>query len=314
MAAAVTAMHQAKAVGNDRREAFVAGLRSCHDGRPFPEVLETWCWQQAHLGCFRQLEQDTASQWVRTKMADVGLLESGNESPPVTRRAGAKTWRDAASARLALLDGLDHPDLDYHELLDAAEKEPPPAEVLAAAWEVLSHASRSGAKQRRLAAFGGLFRLAPLLDASTRLAMRGEFLRFFRSQIVPLADWPGWMLESAVTPDSARGGDGIPWEDDDLSAAMSWWSQIGSETYPRRQKDAARADTGVFSYVANAYLEYEAMSGLRGAHGLDAVVPEKAWVRLPLRAPFEATPWQRARSLHLRRPDLCFPDRALYRP
>lgn len=47
---------------------------------------------------------------------------------------------------------------------------------------------------------------------------------------------------------------------------------------------------------------------------LDVPVPARFRRESPPAPPYIATPWQRARELHLRRPDLEFPDRAIYQP
>jgi hypothetical protein len=273
--------------------------------------------------------------WLRTKLVQRGLRESDDAVQKMLAEAAARRhdglpglpgfnpddaadcariWQSAESAKAAVLGLLELRDGDLRQLLDAAQRQPPSVEVQSAVWLMLTESSRWGPVLRRTKAFGALFRLAPLASAAERKALRRDFLRFFRWHVLVLSKWPGWLLESADPTRSARGGAGIPWDDDELSAALSWSSEIGCETNPYRQLDSARASKGMFSYVSQAYLEWEAMSGLRGCYDIHEIVPRRGWVRQPLLAPFEPTPWQRARALHLRQPDLSFPAQMWYRP
>lgn len=129
--------------------------------------------------------------------------------------------------------------------------------------------------------------------------------------------WPTWAMEPIETKRSVRGGEAIPWEDDALSAALSWSSEVRREGYRYPGPGVAERSAGVFSYLAQAFVSDEE-AGIAPMflddYGIDKPIPLPCWARRPLELPVEPTPWQRARALHLRRPDLSWPDHAWYRP
>lgn len=288
---------------------IIEGLRTCRGGKPFPAKLEQSLLSRMPGRKQIQVSGFDGLAWIQQLLEERMPSRFPKDPPPEVA-----AWSKPGAVREALAAAFTRQQSLIRELMDKAEKHPPHKAVLAAAWDDLTVWSRQGPLPSRIAAYGGLFRLAPQMPAAGRSAMRESFLRFFRRHLVAHQDWPGWMLESATTPESARGGLGIPWEDDALSAALSWWSEIGEETYPMRQRDAAASATGAFSYIAQAYMDFEGFSGRRGAPGIDQVIRAREWPRSPSPVPFPPTPWQRARALHEARPELHFPDRALPRP
>jgi len=92
------------------------------------------------------------------------------------------------------------------------------------------------------------------------------------------------------------GGIGIPWEEDELSARFSWLSHIDRLTHLFPYESNKSHANSAFRYLA---------LGVFPMSEIDLRQPTYDRVKMsPLSAPFEASPWQKARELHLRRPDL----------
>ena len=183
---------------------------------------------------------------------------------------------------------------------------------------MLRQRSNSGEQGARLEAFGAMFRISPLMSREQRIEMRKEFLRYFASTPISQGEWPVNPMREIITGHSFGTDEGIPWEDDGLSAALSWSSKIKAETKFTYGYGESVTRSGVFSYITQAFAPFH-----RYPDWLSTVPPLptireptvlRKWRRDPLRLPLEATPWQNARALHLRRPDLKWPDRAWYRP
>jgi len=90
---------------------------------------------------------------------------------------------------------------------------------------------------------------------------------------------------------------GIPWEEDKLSAKLFWSSNFGRliSLYP--DEPTHLHASSAFRYIAlGVFPRFERINPVNSRfERLD--MP-------PLSAPLEPTPWQKARELHLRRPDL----------
>lgn len=215
------------------------------------------------------------------------------------------------------LVGRDYGDR-LQGLLSSAAKSLPAGDVVAAMWQELLKLAETSEPDQKPRIYGALFHLAPLVSASERLAMRREFLEYFRKTPLPIDRWPDKAMHDIRQARYFRPkGEGIPWEDDALSAALSWSSDVGRQIDFTPEYGAAEKFTGVFSYLAQAMVSYadEGLGGIWLNHNpVHEPLPRTVWKRQPLHLPFEPTPWQQARDLHLRRPDLRFPDRAWVRP
>jgi hypothetical protein len=221
-------------------------------------------------------------------------------SPELARAAAARrsSWRKADELR---------------DLLDSCEENPPPPKVIDAMWAAFSEKARNGDPRDRAPAFAALFRLAPQVGSERRLAMRRKFLSFFRYGMTRQCHWPPSAMQAPGMVRSLWPGEGIPWEDDALSACLSWSSDAKWECSPFAGCEAAATAKGAFSYVSQAYVGAWS-AGLAGFEPVCSFLPIRSrWVRNPLRLPLPPSPWQRARALHLRRPDLSWPKRAIYR-
>ena len=205
-------------------------------------------------------------------------------------------------------------------LLSSAVNAPAADEVVLAMWQALQQCSDTAEARNKPEVFGALFHLAPRVSAEERLAMRRDFLEYFRNTPLPINQWPNEAMSyTRKAPYRQRVGlgEGIPWEHDPLSAALSWSSDVGTQTDLTPEYGVAETSTGVFSYLAQAMVSFydEGLAGMwLLQYPLNQPVPITAWKRQPLQPPFEPTPWQQARELHLRRPDLHFPDHAWPRP
>jgi hypothetical protein len=115
----------------------------------------------------------------------------------------------------------------------------------------------------------------------------------------------------------SRWSEQVPWADDTLAAEFAWTSQIKREATARAHTIARPAHGPVFVYLAAnldftlPQWDYQSVVMLP-----EAASPVRSCRRQggPPALPLEPTPWQRARDLHQRRPDLAFPDRADLRP
>ncbi len=210
---------------------------------------------------------------------------------------------------------------DSHEdaldsFLENLEWSPVGVETLRDIWDwLLGQAQHHPDPKIRLRCYAALFRLSPQVSAEKGRAMREQFRRFFASANVPTFEWPTGVLGAAYDGRTGR-GEGIPWADDQLAAEWAWISAIKLEA-DIMPDSGARKRTGVFSYLAQA-VSYAMDEGLAGMcihrPAMGEPLPISLWNRAPLMQPFEPTPWQRARQLHLSQPELRFPDRLQYRP
>lgn len=185
-------------------------------------------------------------------------------------------------------------------LLFSVEKSPPNAVVVRAIWDVLRQKSQSAGIEHKTKIFGVLFRMSHLLPRDERLAMRRDFLAVVHAKGISALDFTdddSW----GVPWDPLLylgGGMGIPWEDDELSAALSLSSNLGrlSHFYPAELTDMH----------SNATFRFLAL-GVLPRYKINPRSGHAEFIKMrPLTAPFEPTPWQSARGLHQRRPDLDF--------
>jgi hypothetical protein len=185
-----------------------------------------------------------------------------------------------------------------NDLVFWVERSPPEQEVVRTIWDVLRHQSRSAGTTQKPKIFGTLFRLAHLLPSEERLAMRRDYLTAIKNQefgILAFTGDDGWGIPMDPLA-YAGGGMGIPWEDDELSAGFSWSSNFQRLIFRTPEAPPNWQPNDAFHFLtlgADPRLFYN--QGRMEPPSITAPPPS---------APFEATPWQRARALHLRRPDL----------
>jgi len=230
-------------------------------------------------------------------------------------------WSDVLKspleARQTLVDLMPGSKNDnrLQSLLSSAAKLPPACDVVQAMWQELRERAKVATEPAlRPKIYSALFHLAPLLPAKERLAMRSDFLEYFRKTPLPTNAWPDNVMDDiGVYHMFYQYGERIPWENDSLSAALSWSSDICTQTSMFPENGIETKSTGVFSYLTQAMVSYD-IDGFSNTWPTNKPIPGRVWKRLPLQPPFEATPWQQARDLHLRRPDLRFPDHAWARP
>lgn len=204
----------------------------------------------------------------------------------------------AAQETVRLIEQINYVSLTG--LLFSVEKSPPDAAAVRAIWDVLRQRSQSASIEHKTVIFGVLFRMSRLLPRHERLAMRRDFLAVVHAKEISALDFTdddSWGVPWDPLLYSG-GGMGIPWEDDELSAALSLSSNLGRLThfYPTELTDMHSNST--FRFLALGVLPRYKINPRSGR-------AEFIEMR-PLTAPFEPTPWQRARELHLRCPDLDF--------
>jgi hypothetical protein len=226
---------------------------------------------------------------------------------------------------------LEHPEvLDTHVsrgLMEYLERNPPSAEIRAAILHHFDSQLSSGIRSQRLAAYRVLLKLSHWMGPEKRTAFRSRLHGLFNRDRPTLKEWADTMMlpmdpksdypkYDAISDVECR-SEWVKWEDDELSAQLSWSSQIHQELAMLPHEWRLSPDRGVFMYL-NTYLDACFTNGFTGSWfqpaGLDVALSGRYRRGLPPDVPFEATPWQRARELHLRKPGLDFPDRALFRP
>ena len=205
------------------------------------------------------------------------------------------------------------------ELLDSLilcmERSTADEEVIDAVWAALMARTYEGENKRQ--AYGALFRISHLVGENKREAMRGEYMRS------PPDEWPAnkrslWgqyytsvhydmtiskatlLMEMGFDDNPLAypgGGIGIPWESDALSARDSWKTTLGRQLHPDPKVKISAHESSVFAYLSQGFDLERRDDGMWNCAA-----------RITLSAtPFPPTPWQKARDLHRKRPDLVFP-------
>lgn len=227
-------------------------------------------------------------------------------------------YADSESACRRLKHCIEHRDDRFiRQLLSTCERLPPKPEVFSSMWDQLMEMTGPDHAMRdRLRAYAAMIRLAPQASEQRRRAMREDFRRFFDRTRPSTMQWPRTELGDAYDYRPRGIGEGISWDDDPLAAEWAWSSEIKLEAEIDPDWGMAVKGTGVFSYLAQAcsYAEDDGPGGMFIRRpSVDEPVSAYLWRRAPLTRSFEMTPWQRARQLHLRRPDLRFVDPIPYR-
>jgi hypothetical protein len=234
------------------------------------------------------------------------------------------TTPDATRAVLEKLNQSN--DYNLHGLVRYLLHHPPALEIREAITGCFESRFASGNRWERMTAARVLLRLSHWRDGPARVDFRARVLRFFHevkpslsewahTMMIPMSPATGYPMAYAILEDQCR-SEWVPWEDDALSAHYSWSSQIHHELALLPNDWGLMPADGLFMYL-NTHLNVCDACPWTGAacepRSLDvAVAMRQRRAAPPL--PFAATPWQRARELHLRRPNLEFPERAVYRP
>ena len=209
--------------------------------------------------------------------------------------------RDPQTAVNEVLESLGHESgsLLLGCLIAFVEKSAPDTVVVRSIWDSLRQRSQIAPIKHKTEIFGALFRLSHLIPLDERLAMRRDVLTFRAIGLWPFSDNDGmghfsggvWSPSALLFP---GGGLGIPWEDDELSALYSWRTDFRRQVHRETYLPSVWRPNDGFHFLAR---------GSFPQHGYSPWEPSPIAMQPPT-APFEATPWQRARELHLRRPDL----------
>jgi hypothetical protein len=216
-------------------------------------------------------------------------------------------WLDEP-ASLRMLLALPDDERYYGQIKGLAAyllANPPPRAVTG---EFLSHLRKRVAdadRTTRIEAYRCLFMMTPFMSSPERGKFREDFYRFI------MRDRP--TAEELECP--------VPWHEDELSAEFGWHSQISAETsiVPSRSTEENHRirEMQVFRYLIYAcdVFREDIWFGRQSLpYPIDVPVPKRAWLGEPPDPAVALTPWQSARQLSLRRPDLRFPDRLPYRP
>lgn len=218
-----------------------------------------------------------------------------------------------------LLAGIDLTEPRYyHALIEYLKNHPPPQEVRKIILKYLERQVESPDRDVKLTAFHWLMFFSDWFDEEDRTVFRKRFHQFFETERPSLDAWSLRYIDhyrSDLGRILMHRGEQVAWEEDALSAAYSWSSEIHDDLaiFPWSDYQASSIFRHLFAssclFTPPGWGEAELVPVL-----MDDIAPNRAF-HDPFPSPLiEVTPWQRARSLHLRRPDLKFPDRPIFRP
>jgi hypothetical protein len=204
-------------------------------------------------------------------------------------------------------------------------RNPPDPEVRNVILDHYREMAESDSPDQRRKAWHVLMKTGEWMNPDEWSETRKRFVAFFMNDRPSLSEWshtlmlnrdplPGMRLMHIIFEDAHR-GEWVAWEEDALSARLSWSSQIHHECSLLEHDWKIKPDGGLFAHLLNAS---DACSNTWGTHvspqSIDDFHPSHRWRHAPPQIPFPPTAWQRARELHLKRPDLHFPDRPTFRP
>ena len=221
----------------------------------------------------------------------------------------------------------DRNDSPLTPVVEFLARHPPEPEIRRTIWEHFDRWFTSGERWQKVTAARAMIKLMGWLEPEGRAVFRQRLDRFFVEIRPSLSEWSHTMMltmnpehnfprEYAISEDQCR-SEWIPWEEDALSARLSWSSQIHHELHMLPHDWKIYPDDGLFRYLHSHIDACWASPWLGLAFDPAAPgepVPARARRGVPPELPFARTPWQRARELHLKRPDLEFPDRVMFRP
>lgn len=267
------------------------------------------------IAAFLGVEEGAA---IYNRVAVLVSMDTLRKLPP-----GREVWEPLSWDLVGVKELLEHPEFlklaGDSAFLDYLERHPSNANARDLLMNHLSRLTNSQDRIARIHAFKILLGLSGWLGDEERLEFRKRFHLFFRQDRPGLEEWVNLLNRNDQHPwwIQARNhrGEGVPWEDDALSAALSWSSQIHHElaSLPSNSDD----EIGLFRHlcVSGAYFELSEWDTPEFYQiGIDVIAPTSVFSDPVPSPPFAATAWQRARDLHLRRPDLKFPARPIFRP
>jgi hypothetical protein len=224
---------------------------------------------------------------------------------------GFPEWYDDVRLVKAAFESWNREDWSgVARLVAHLERDAPNEEVLAFVRSYFRSLAENGPEKWR--AYRMLLRIEEHLDGAMRNETRRRFHEEFR--------WPGASVTAfhlGYDEVALRNRAGlIAWQDDALSSEQGWASHVCGELSFEQVYNSvspkAIKPTLIFQYLQHAR-EAAYWSWGVSYYYLDSIVPKSAWLADPPELPFQATPWQQARELYLRRPDLHFPDSAKFR-
>jgi len=207
---------------------------------------------------------------------------------------------------------------DYHRLIGHLKNHPPQPEIRRMIVQfLLRHADLPDQQVRRVA-FHWLLVFSDWFAEDERAEFRKRFHHFFHVERPSLATWAEHCIHPYSTYWGAaeiHRGEQIPWRDDALSAAYSWSSEIHHELAIFPWEEYSNPSIFRHLHASASWLSPPGWGGakLRPAP-LDSIASDRVFHDPFPSPPYQATAWQLAREMHLRRPDLKFPDRPIFRP
>lgn len=228
----------------------------------------------------------------------------------------------AAMAEKTLSRFNDRNDFPLIPLVEYLARHPPTPDVRQTIWKHFHRWLASGERWQKVTACRVMLILMGWLEPEERAGFRQLVDQFFVDVRPSLGEWSHTMMLTmnpendfprfyAISSDECR-SEWIPWADDALSARLSWSSQIHHELNMLYHAYKLSPNDGLFMYLTN----HIDACGSKPCYvaKLCEPVPARARRGAPPDLPFARTPWQRARELYLKRPDLEFPDRVMFRP
>jgi hypothetical protein len=235
-------------------------------------------------------------------------------------------WVQSSPENLERLLDLETEQLPRRALMNRLESGRVDPEVMSVTLEHLERATRSVDRTVAFEAHACLLRLAPHLDTAAGRSIRERFMQDIRDRPPSIAEWPnafshgfdpyGLFYWNSMIP-RALLSEGVPWADDELAAQFAWSSAIKLQTMRAEtwKPPAPAENAAVFAVLAGAMVvDTDSWDQTIWFPEPDQAVDFRRWRFLPPEVPLDPTPWQLARQLHQRRPDLHFPDRAMLRP
>jgi hypothetical protein len=202
---------------------------------------------------------------------------------------------------------------------------PPDDEIRRIILDHYREMTRAEGQDQRITAWHVLMKTSAWQNPQERDELRRRFREFFMRERPSLNDWSHTlMLDQNPAPhvtliyplgEDGNRGEWVDWEPDALSARLSWSSQIHHECALLPHDWGVRPNDGLFAHLVNASDVCDSTFGIHvNPVPLDGFHASRLWRHPPPRHPFPPTAWQRARDLYLKRPELHFPDRPVFRP